>query len=166
VAHILLVCTGNICRSPMAEALLRRRLDDEGYVDWVVESVGTWTDDGRPASLFAIQLMAANGFDLSSHRSQRINRARMEAADLILVMTQHHAEALRMEFPAQAHKLFLLSEMENGRRTDVDDPYGGTPEDYQVCLDTLSRMLDAGFDRIIALASSNAAAGTSLTAEG
>lgn len=163
--HILLVCTGNICRSPMAEALLRRRLENEGYVDWIVESAGTWTDDGKPASLFAVQLMAANSFDLSSHRSQRISRARMEAADLILVMTQNHAEALRMEFPAHAHKVFLVSEMENGSRVDVDDPYGGTPEDYQVCFDTLSRMLDAGFDRILALASGNALARTSPTVE-
>ena len=91
----------------MAEALLRRRLEDQGYEDWIVESVGTWTDGGRPASLFAIQLMAANGFDLSSHQSQPINRERMEEADLVLVMTQHHAEALRMEFPEHAAEVFL-----------------------------------------------------------
>jgi protein-tyrosine-phosphatase len=149
----------------MAEALLRRRLENEGYADWIVESVGTWTDEGRPASLFAVQLMAANGFDLSSHRSQRISRARMEAADLILVMTQNHAEALCTEFPAYANKVFLVSEMENGRRVDVDDPYGGTPEDYRVCFDTLSRMLDAGFDGIISLASGNALARTSTVEE-
>lgn len=149
----------------MAEALLRRRLENEGYVDWIVESVGTWTDDGRPASLFAVQLMASNGLDLSSHRSQRIGPARMEAADLILVMTQNHAEALCTEFPTHAHKVFLVSEMENGHRVDVDDPYGGTPDDYQICFDTLSRMLDAGFDRIITLASSNALARTSATLE-
>ena len=149
----------------MAEALLRRRLEDQGYEDWVVESVGTWTDGGRPASLFAIQLMAANGFDLSSHQSQPINRERMEEADLVLVMTQHHAEALRMEFPEHVAKVFLLSEMVDGRRIDVEDPYGGTPEDYQVCLDPLSALIDRGSARIIALASKHAEAGDALTTQ-
>lgn len=151
--RILFVCTGNICRSPMAEALLRRRLEGEGFVDWTVESAGTWTNDANPASLYAVQLMGAQGYDLSSHRSQRVNRERLEAADLILVMTLHHAEALRLEFPAVSERLFLLSEMEHGHRVDVDDPYGGTPEDYKVCLQLMSRMIDAGFDRIVALAS-------------
>jgi len=113
--RILFICTGNICRSPMAEVLLRNRLEKEGLIGWEVKSAGTWTVDGASASRYAIQLMAERGLDLGSHHSQGVNRRMLEQADLVLVMTQGHAEALRLEFPDQSEKVYLLSEMRKKR---------------------------------------------------
>ena len=153
--HILLICTGNICRSPIAAALLQRRLEQEGLTDWTVESAGTWTPGGAPASLAAIQLMHDRGFDLGAHRSREVTPAMMEQADLILVMTQNHAESLRQEFHSQSHKTYLLNEMAEGRRRDVEDPYMRSLEVYRACINDIADLIDGGFDRIRSLAESN-----------
>jgi protein-tyrosine phosphatase len=136
----------------MAEVLLRQRVEKEGLTGWEVESAGTWTVDGQPASRYAVQLMAERGLDLVSHRSRRVNRLIMEQADLVLVMTQGHAEALRLEFPDLREKIFMLSEMRNSYRYDIDDPYGASLAEYRACATTLTDLIDAGFKRIRSLA--------------
>jgi protein-tyrosine-phosphatase len=149
--RILFICTGNICRSPAAEALLRQRLEREGLTDWDVESAGTWTVDGRPASRYAVQAMIERGLDITSHRSQAVGHRLVEGADLVLVMTHNHAEALRLEFPDHAAKIHLLSEMKDGCRYDIDDPYGGSLAEYRDCVKELSDLIDTGFDRLRSL---------------
>ena len=153
MAHILMVCTGNICRSPSAEALLRHRLAQAGLDDWHVASAGTWGLKGHAASQHAVAVLAERGIDLTGHRARKITRAMVEWAGLVLVMTQAHAEALRLDFPDQADKIYLLSEMKDGRRYDIQDPYGGPREAYRVCIDELTDLIDGGFARIRALAS-------------
>jgi protein-tyrosine phosphatase len=140
----------------MADVLLRQRVEREQLTNWEVGSAGTWTVEGAQASQYAAQLMAAQGLDLSAHRSREVDRAILEHADLVLVMTQGHAEALRLEFPDQASKVYLLSEMKNGHRYDIDDPYGGPLEEYRACANVLVDLIDAGFERIKSLAEENA----------
>ena len=150
--RILFVCTGNICRSPAAEALLKDRLERNGLTGWEVESAGTWTVDGRSASRYVVQVLAERGLDLRQHQSRTVNHRMVKRADLVLAMTQNHAEALRLEFPDQADKIYLLSQMKDSRHYDVDDPYGGTLMEYQACVNELTDLIDVGFDRIRSLA--------------
>jgi protein-tyrosine-phosphatase len=135
----------------MAEALLKQRLEREGLTGWEVESAGTWTVDGAPASRYAIQVMAERGVDIATHRSRQLHRVLLEQADVVLVMTQGHAEALRLEFPDQADKVFLLSEMKEGQRYDIEDPYGRPLEVYQTCVEEIAALIDEGFDSIRAI---------------
>jgi protein-tyrosine-phosphatase len=148
--HVLVVCTANICRSPVAEALLRRRLAAAGRGEWQVSSAGTWAEPGRPASRFSAQLMAEQGDTLEQHRSQPVTGALLDEVDLVLCMESGHAEALRAEFPQQAPKIYLLSEM-SGRYYSISDPYGGTLEEYRQMVRDVSAVLDAGLPRIIKL---------------
>ncbi len=149
---VLVVCTGNICRSPMAEALLRARLDrDEERCDWHVSSAGTRGLGGRPASPYAVAEMEERGLSIRGHRARRVSAKLMEAADLVLVMTRHQAEALSGAFPDEAGKVHLLSEM-IGRDYDISDPYGGTRLEYAYIAEELEQLIDAGYDRIVALA--------------
>lgn len=149
---IVVVCTGNICRSPMAAGLLRARLaEDQKREDWRVISAGTWATGDRQASAYAIDEMADRGIDLSTHRSRPVSAELMEKADLVLVMTQSHAEALSIAFPDQSHKVHRLSEMV-GQGYDIADPYGGTRLQYSYLAQELEQLIDEGYRRIVSLA--------------
>jgi protein-tyrosine phosphatase len=155
MAHILIVCTANICRSPVVAALLRDRLQKRGLNDWQVGSSGTWAMNPRGASQNSIDVMSRRGLDISNHRATMINEAYVRYADLVLTMEIGHAEALRAEFPSQAHKVYLLSEMVD-QTYNITDPYGGPIEEYERMVDTVSTIIDDGLDQIIQLAQINA----------
>lgn len=152
--NILIVCTANICRSPVGEVVLRDRLHKQGLTDWVVASAGTWAEPDRSAAAFSRQLVAAQGLDLESHRSRMVSEQDLAAADLVLVMESGHAEALRAEFPQYAHKVYLLSEMA-GPRYSITDPYGGPLEAYQEMVAELTNLIDKGLPRIVQLVQAN-----------
>jgi protein-tyrosine-phosphatase len=148
---VLFICTGNLCRSPMAEVLLRARLArDEARRDWQVGSAGVWAADGRPASMYAIEEMDQRGIDLHAHHSRSVTGELMDGADLVLAMTRNHVEALVAAFPAQAHKVHMLSQM-IGQEYDIYDPYGGARLEYAYTAQELEQLIDDGYERIIAL---------------
>lgn len=157
MAEILVVCTANICRSPVAQGLLRDRLDKAGLDDWTVASSGTWAQIERGASRNSIEVMARNGFDISGHRSRMVTEAQLAKADLVLCMEVGHAEALRAEFSDHAGKVFLLTEMVD-RGYDVQDPYGGPYQEYERMYETLEQLIDDGWERIVELAEKNTVA--------
>lgn len=138
---VLLVCTANICRSPMAEALLRARLG-EAAVDWRIESAGTWALDGEQAAPRAIKVLKARGIDLTEHRSRVVNPNMLNQARLVLVMEKGHKEALQVEFPRYASKVFLLREMV-GEIADIKDPIGRSTAEFE----KTAAELDAIFER-------------------
>jgi protein-tyrosine phosphatase len=154
--HILVVCTANICRSPVGEAILRDRLHKRDLKDWTVDSAGTWALVGRGASRYGIELMARQGFDLQGHRARFIEERLLQEADLILCMELGHVEALRVEFPAYGNKVYLLAEMV-GKYYSINDPYGGPMSEYESMVAELTNIIDDGLDRIIELAKTNAA---------
>lgn len=150
--HILIVCTANICRSPMAMALLDRKLRQRGIAgDWQVSSAGTWARSGYPASEHGRNLMREWGMDIQEHRSRVVDETILQGADLVLTMEQGHKEAIRAEFPAVASRVYMLSEMV-GFMSDVRDPYGGPASGYLETANELESYLEDGFDRIVALA--------------
>jgi protein-tyrosine-phosphatase len=139
----------------MAAALLANRLArDPDRQDWRVQSAGVFAYDGQPASANAILEMRERGIELRTHSSQSVDRALVEAADLVLAMTRHHVEALVATFPDQAHKVFLLSETV-GRTYDVADPYGESRMSYGATARDLAALIDDGYERIVALAAGN-----------
>jgi protein-tyrosine-phosphatase len=152
--NVLIICTANICRSPVAEAVLRYRLEEEGLENWEIGSAGTWAYPGQYAAEFSRKLMAEQGLDISNHASRIVSDELLENSDLGLCMAQGHIEALRAEFPKHREKIFLLSEMSD-RNHSVADPYGGPLEEYVQMVREVSELIDSGLPRIISLAAAN-----------
>jgi protein-tyrosine-phosphatase len=153
---ILFVCTGNFCRSPMAEALLKQLLRQDGKEgSYEVRSAGTWTREGLSPSPLALQATQDLGLDISAHRSHHLTAEDIEAAKLIIVMTQDHKEALWAEFPQARTKLYLLSEMA-GERHDIHDPSGsGSLQLHRRCAEDIKELLEKGYSRMLKLASAD-----------
>jgi protein-tyrosine-phosphatase len=144
---ILFVCTGNTCRSPMAEALccdmLAKRigceideLEDRGVI---VMSAGLATIMGGHASPEAARTLAPEGLDLSSHQTQPLSESLVRHADMIFTMTRAHRNAIVAEWPNAADRTSLLRT--DGQ--DISDPIGGPLERYQACADEIRSELRA-----------------------
>ena len=150
---ILIVCTANLCRSPMAEALLKRLAAGRPDAsDWHIESAGVMADYGLSPTPTAQFVMETMGMDISTHRSQPTVVGMVESFDLILVMEGWQKKKLRKQFPDIAERIYLLSEMA-GSPQDIADPVGGDMVDYRLTAHELEHYLTEGFERIYQLAS-------------
>ncbi|MCU0272156.1 MAG: hypothetical protein MUE34_02890 [Acidimicrobiales bacterium] len=107
---ILVVCTGNTCRSPMAEGLLRHHLGGSG-LDLLVESAGTLGWNERPATPHAVEVLRERGIDIETHRSRKLSGDDVRAAQLVLVMTRIHAGAVLAHDPTARDRTFLPAEL-------------------------------------------------------
>lgn len=138
-----MVCTGNICRSPMAEGLLREMLPGALQHRVQVESAGTHGLTGNPAEPFAVQAAAGTGADISTHRARELTAEMVEHADLVLAMeTAHAARARSLCGPEAAEKIHVLTTWgPHPSETGVFDPYGFPLPVYERCAQIIRECL-------------------------
>ena len=136
--QILFVCTGNTCRSSMAEVIANHLARQKGWGDKLVFlSAGTHAFPGSPASYNAVEAVKTYDLDLTSHAAKRVTQDLINRADLVLTMTRGHKMLLAAQFPASLGKLYTLHEYLGDEFRDVADPIGGDLAVYQACAEEL-----------------------------
>ncbi len=151
--QILFVCTGNICRSPMAEGLMKKMLSEKGLQSVRVASAGTHALEGHPASGNAVAVMASQAVDITGHRGRQLDNRMLATSDLVLVMEPLHLEFIRYEFTNAIAKTDLLARFHpSGRLSRIEDPYGGPLPEYQACARILAGCIKQVLDMEVAVA--------------
>jgi protein-tyrosine-phosphatase len=166
--RILIVCTGNLCRSPMASAVLQHVLSERGCTGIEVASAGTWADSGHNATSEACAVVAERGMDLTPHRSRPLDRDELRRADLVIAMTSVHLREIESLDPESARKTLLLKELAElsfdeppgedlprrlqrvlaakrpswRRALDLDDPMGLPRASYERCLAEIEQAVE------------------------
>lgn len=150
--NILFVCSGNSCRSPMAEGLMKSKIPSELQSHVQVASAGTLGIYGSPATPLAIKVMEDQGVDISQHRSQGVTDELLADADLIFAMAIEHVDFLRRYFPNYRENVYLLGSFDrpaDDRRDDnINDPIGGDLMIYQECAAIINSELDRILPRV------------------
>jgi protein-tyrosine-phosphatase len=172
MTKVFFICTGNLCRSPMAEGMMRHALEERGCSDVEVSSAGTWAYDGSPATPEAVETVGRDGVDLSNHRSRPIAMDELLEADVVVAMTSVHVRELASLAPEVVDRIVLMKELREidplpvprdarldekldalmrGKRPprrrslDVDDPMGLPINAYDRC----ARELREGIDVLV-----------------
>ena len=143
IQHILIVCVGNVCRSPMAEAALRNALGEQEEI--TVESAGLSAMVDWPAAEHAEALLSERGIDISAHRARQLTPELLHEADLILVMEAEHKKAIEAEDSTARGKVFRLGEW---RDKDIYDPFQKPRKEFARVLREIEACMEDWVERL------------------
>jgi protein-tyrosine-phosphatase len=138
--RVLFVCTGNTCRSPMAEAILTH-MSKHRQFPLEVRSAGIYATPGNAISPQAKEVLSSEGIQ-TEHCAQRLDHGLLEWADVVLTMTRSHKNAILLESPRLDKKVYTLTEYITDDSFDIMDPYGSSVEVYQRCAEEMYQHLE------------------------
>ena len=139
--NVLFVCTGNTCRSPMAEGLFKKIIEDKKISGISCSSAGLFAMTGDEVATNAVKALERFECDISSHRARRITAYILDETDKFVCMTKEHAASLSLYVPSE--KIIILGD-------GIADPYGGNLETYLTCANSIRNALNEQFDEITA----------------
>lgn len=148
IKSILFVCTGNSCRSVMAEGLMKKYLKESGRTDIEIASAGIGAMNGFPPTDETVEVMKEEGIDISGSRSKLITRDMVDKADLVLTMEDMHKKEIIRRAPESASKIHLLKEFGSDPKNtknsdnDIEDPIGMPVGIYRECLSQIKKEIE------------------------
>lgn len=137
---LLFICTGNTCRSSMAEGLAKKIFNELKISDWQIDSAGTFALNGQQANPKAIELTKEYNIDLTRHKSKSLP-LNIDDYDLILTMTKSHKNYLESFCDVEKEKVFTLNEFANGSPKDILDPFGKNIKVYRETFNQLEKAI-------------------------
>lgn len=149
IKSVLFVCTGNICRSPMAEAILKNMVPEEADIH--VFSAGSHAREGNLATENSILVSRDAGIDLSSHRARKLTTDMVREADMILAMEPLHIEhvlSLDIWMKDKTFNLIRFAQDHQGGGDLIPDPYGGSLREYQICFRKIDKCVNNVYEMI------------------
>ena len=145
---IMFICTGNICRSAMADLLMKKKLQDRDMLDVEICSSGIYAMQGEVSTDEAIEVMEEYGVDLKKHRATLTSKSNIQEMDLILCMTSAHKQNLINTYPNLVDKIYTLKEYVGIEEIDIKDPWGYTIVTYRFCAAEIDKCLDKVIEKI------------------
>lgn len=143
---IIFICTGNICRSPMANHYMQKKVKDLGKSDqYIIDSCGTYAVSGEMATKNAIEAMKVYGVNMENHRAKSIQELDLNEYDLIIGLTTTHKIAVQSLYPHISKKVYTLKEYANPEEKyiDIDDPWGLSMQVYDSCAKEIVNNVDS-----------------------
>ena len=142
MTDILFICTGNICRSPMAEGLMAQALPSAQRDRWEIASAGTHGLEGNRAEPHAVRAMRSFDIDISGHRARQVSADMIDRAKWVLVMEKTHQRWLERHLKIQTPEIYRLTDFtEHPMVRDIPDPYGGSLQTYLYCADLIRQCI-------------------------
>lgn len=149
--NIMFVCTGNTCRSAMAEGLAKKEISDKN-LDINVSSSGIFAMEGEHASYNSVAIMKEYDVDIVTHRATQIEHANINDKDLILCATQNHKNQVIMRYPELKNRVFTMKEYagldKDGADMDIGDPWGYDINTFRMCAAEISLCVDKIIEKI------------------
>ena len=147
MSGVLFVCTGNMCRSPLAAAEFRALMDDYDLAGWTIDSAGTWIENGLKGDKRTLSWAKNHGLDLKNHTTQRVTGRMLSEYDLVVVMESGHKEALHNNYPGLNGNVIGLSEL-CGPFYDIPDPISLPDEEFDAVAEEVVTLVKRGFIEI------------------